>query len=177
MLCLRPFRRCQLPLTDRWFATPILGDGWEARAGQGSSSILTSVPWGSTAAPPRPAVTAGWRGKAIRPWVTQVVTPTTAALPGTAVRTAAVWSGPFPYRPPTSVTSWTRPCDARATERRFIAALLTCPQLAHVSLFVAGVEPANTGSVSCLLKNGFHPLDPTPDWEGTVYHVKGKLPA
>ena len=57
-----------------------------------------------------------------------------------------------------------------------IAALLTCPQLAHVSLFVAGVEPANAGSVSCLLKHGFQPLDPTPDWEGTVYYAKGKLP-
>jgi RimJ/RimL family protein N-acetyltransferase len=55
-----------------------------------------------------------------------------------------------------------------------IAALLTCPQLAHVSLFVAGVEPANTGSVSCLLQNGFHPLDPTPDWEGTVFYAKAR---
>lgn len=52
-----------------------------------------------------------------------------------------------------------------------------CSGLAHVSLFVAGVEPANTGSVSCLLNNGFRPLDPTPDWEGTVYYAKGKLPA
>jgi RimJ/RimL family protein N-acetyltransferase len=54
-----------------------------------------------------------------------------------------------------------------------IAALLTCPQLAHLSLFVAGVEPANIGSVSFLLKNGFQPFDPTPDWEGTVYYAKG----
>ena len=53
-----------------------------------------------------------------------------------------------------------------------IAALLTCPELAHVALFVAGVEPANIGSVSCLLKNRFQPLDPTPDWEGTVYYAK-----
>jgi RimJ/RimL family protein N-acetyltransferase len=58
-----------------------------------------------------------------------------------------------------------------------IAALLTCAQLAHVSLFVAAVEPANTGSVGCLLQNGFQPLDPTPDWEGTVYYAKGRLPA
>ena len=55
-----------------------------------------------------------------------------------------------------------------------IAALLTCPELAHVSLFVAGVEPANTGSVSCLLQNGFHPLDPTPDWEGTVFYARAR---
>jgi RimJ/RimL family protein N-acetyltransferase len=57
-----------------------------------------------------------------------------------------------------------------------IAALLNCPQLAHISLFVAGVEPDNAGSISCLLKNGFQPLDPTPDWEGTVYYAKRKPP-
>jgi RimJ/RimL family protein N-acetyltransferase len=57
-----------------------------------------------------------------------------------------------------------------------VAALLACPQLARVSLFVAGVEPANAGSISCLLKNGFQPLDPTPDWEGTVYYARGTPP-
>jgi hypothetical protein len=53
-----------------------------------------------------------------------------------------------------------------------IAALMAPSRITHVSLFVAGVEPANTGSLSCLLKNGFQPLDPAPDWEGTVYYAR-----
>lgn len=52
-----------------------------------------------------------------------------------------------------------------------IAALLASPDIAQVSLFVAGVEPANTGSISCLVRSGFEPLDPAPDWEGTVYYA------
>jgi hypothetical protein len=36
------------------------------------------------------------------------------------------------------------------------------------------VDPAlrRRGSISCLLKNGFQPLDPAPDWEGTVYYAR-----
>ena len=33
-------------------------------------------------------------------------------------------------------------------------------------------EPANSRSISCLLKNSFQPLDPASDWEGTVYYAK-----
>jgi GNAT superfamily N-acetyltransferase len=58
-----------------------------------------------------------------------------------------------------------------------IGALLARPELAHVRLFAAGVEPANTGSVQCLRSNGFAPLDPEPDWEGTVYYARLKAAA
>jgi hypothetical protein len=109
MLCLRPFRRCQLPLTDRWFAD---------------------------------ADTRRWLGG-----------------PG--------WPG---------LILDLHELRHQGYGTSIIAALLTCPQLAHVTLFAAGVEPANTGSISCLLKNGFQPLDPTPDWEGTVYYAKGTPP-
>src|SRR5262249_9806721 len=39
------------------------------------------------------------------------------------------------------------------------------PDLEHIELFTAGVEPANAGSVGCIRKAGFEPLDPEPDWE------------
>jgi RimJ/RimL family protein N-acetyltransferase len=53
-----------------------------------------------------------------------------------------------------------------------ISAALAMPELAHVALFGAGVEPANGASVRCLLKAGFTPLDPDPDWEGIVYYAR-----
>jgi RimJ/RimL family protein N-acetyltransferase len=53
-----------------------------------------------------------------------------------------------------------------------INAALGAPELAHVALFGAGVEPANAASVRCLLKAAFAPLDPAPDWEGIVYYTR-----
>jgi len=52
-----------------------------------------------------------------------------------------------------------------------ITAVTTMPELAHVELFAAGVEPGNTASVGCLRKAGFRPLSPEPDWEGIVYYA------
>jgi RimJ/RimL family protein N-acetyltransferase len=51
-----------------------------------------------------------------------------------------------------------------------ITAVTTTPELSHVELFRAGVEPENTASVGCLRKAGFRPLSPEPDWEGIVYY-------
>jgi hypothetical protein len=53
-----------------------------------------------------------------------------------------------------------------------INAVLAMPELAHIALFAAGVEPANAASVRCLLKAGFTSLDPEPDWEGIVYYAR-----
>ena len=100
----------------------------------------------------------------------------TAAPPGTAAGRPRC--GQHPSRADRNISYVVDPALRRhGYGTSIIAALLTCPQLAHVSLFVAGVEPANAGSISCLLKNGFQPLDPTPDWEGTVYYAKGGPPA
>ena len=52
-----------------------------------------------------------------------------------------------------------------------ITAVTTMPELAHVELFAAGVEPGNTASIGCLRKAGFRPLSPEPDWEGIVYYA------
>ena len=45
-----------------------------------------------------------------------------------------------------------------------VDAVLAAPELEHIELFTAGVEPANAGSVGCLRTAGFEPLDPEPDW-------------
>jgi hypothetical protein len=52
-----------------------------------------------------------------------------------------------------------------------IAAGTAMPELAHVELFAAGVEPENTASVGCLRKAGCRPLSPEPNREGIVYYV------
>lgn len=52
-----------------------------------------------------------------------------------------------------------------------VTAMTAMPELAHVKLFAAGVEPENTASVGCLRKAGFWPLSPEPDWEGIVYYA------
>ena len=67
-------------------------------------------------------------------------------------------------------TSSTQPSGGEVLHRE-IAAVTTMPELAHVELFAAGVEPANTASVSCLRKAGFRPLSPEPDWEGTAHYI------
>ncbi len=50
--------------------------------------------------------------------------------------------------------------------------LMEVPDLEHVSLFAAGIEPENTASVRCLRTAGFRPLDPASDWEGIVYYAR-----
>jgi RimJ/RimL family protein N-acetyltransferase len=56
-----------------------------------------------------------------------------------------------------------------------IHALTGMPELEHVGLFGAGVEPQNTASIQCLRSAGFSPLDSVPDWEGMVYYVRAKI--
>jgi hypothetical protein len=55
-----------------------------------------------------------------------------------------------------------------------VEALIDAPELRHVALFAGGVEPENTASVRCLLRAGFRPLDPEPDWEGVVYYARSR---
>ena len=58
-----------------------------------------------------------------------------------------------------------------------VRAVLAAPGLEHIQLFAAGVEPANAGSVGCMRKAGFEPLNPEPDWEGVVYYSRFRRPA
>jgi RimJ/RimL family protein N-acetyltransferase len=176
MLCLRPFRRCQLPLTDRWFADAdtrrwLGGPGWPALVLDLDERPLDEY---------RGAAETGsynwlaWEGD----------TAVGYAGCGTYDR-CTTWDGSPDGRgvvrtlhvPTANISYAVDPALRRqGYGTSVIAAMLTCPQLAHISLFVAGVEPANAGSISCLLKNGFQPLDPTPDWEGTVYYAKRRPP-
>lgn len=59
---------------------------------------------------------------------------------------------------------------------RMIFELMGQPELAHVGLFAAGVEPDNHPSIGCLLSAGFEPLDAEPDWEGMIYYVRHTAP-
>jgi RimJ/RimL family protein N-acetyltransferase len=52
-----------------------------------------------------------------------------------------------------------------------IEALTQLPELAHIALFGAGIEPDNVASVGCLVAAGFTPEAAEPDWEGLVYYV------
>jgi len=71
--------------------------------------------------------------------------------------------------------------DPALRRRGYCAAMVTAvmamPELEDIRLFVAGVEPANAGSVGCLRKTGFQPLNPEPDWEGVVYYARLRQPA
>lgn len=52
-----------------------------------------------------------------------------------------------------------------------ITALMAAPELAHINMLGAGIEPENVASAGCLRKAGFRLLDPEPDWEGFVYYA------
>jgi ribosomal protein S18 acetylase RimI-like enzyme len=60
----------------------------------------------------------------------------------------------------------------RGYGRALLKELISQPELAHIELFAAGVEPDNLGSIHCLQAAGFHALAPEPDWEGMLYYVR-----
>jgi RimJ/RimL family protein N-acetyltransferase len=172
MLSLRPLRRCQLPLTERWFADAdtqrwLGGPGWpglvldlqerplEEYRGAAETGRYRWLAWEDDTA-------VGYAGCDTYDRCT-----TWDGSPGGRGVVKAV---PVPTANISYVVDPALRRQGYGTS--VIAALLAHPQLAHVSLFIAGVEPANTGSVACLLRNGFKPLDPTPDWEGMVYYAR-----
>lgn len=59
----------------------------------------------------------------------------------------------------------------RGYGRAMAVGLMARPELAHIELFAAGIEPENVASVRCLAAAGFAALDPLPDWEGIVYYA------
>ena len=176
MLCLRPFLRAQLPLTERWFADPdtqrwLGGPGWpglvldlherplEEYRGAAETGRHSWLAWDGD-------VAVGYAGcDTYDRWTTWDGAPGGRGV----VSTVPV---------PAANISYVVDPDLRRRGygASVIAALLASPALAHVALFAAGVEPANTGSVRCLLRNGFQPLGPDPDWEGIVYYAKRRPP-
>ena len=58
----------------------------------------------------------------------------------------------------------------RGLGRAMIAALFSLPELEHVELFEAGVEPDNTASRRCLEAVGFRLRCEQPDFEGMLYY-------
>ena len=55
--------------------------------------------------------------------------------------------------------------------RAALLAVVACPDVADVRLFVAGIDADNPASSRCARSAGLVPDDPEPDWEGTVYHL------
>lgn len=172
MLRLRPFRQRQLPLTDRWFADAdtrrwLGGPGWP-----GLILDLRKRPLGEY----RGAVETGryswlaWDGDTAVGYVGCDTYDRCTTWDGSPDGRGVVKTLPVPTANLSYVVDPALRREGYGTS--IIAALMASSQITHVSLFVAGVEPANTGSISCLLKNGFQPLDPAPDWEGTVYYAR-----
>jgi RimJ/RimL family protein N-acetyltransferase len=172
MLRLRPFRQRQLPLTDRWFADAdtqrwLGGPGWP-----GLILDLHKRPLGEH----RGAVETGryswlaWDGDTAVGYVGCDTYDRCTTWDGSPDGRGVVKTLPVPTANLSYVVD--PALRRRGYGTSIIAALMASSQITYVSLFVAGVEPANTGSISCLLKNGFQPLDPAPDWEGTVYYAR-----
>jgi RimJ/RimL family protein N-acetyltransferase len=177
MVCLRPFLRDQLPLARTWFAD---ADTQRWLGGPRWPEIILDL----AGSPPGEFRGATETGR--YEWLAWDRDTAAGYIGATTTDRWTTWDGSPGGR---GVTS-TIPVPAAnisyvvdpALRRRgygtaMISALMTHPALAHVLLFVAGVEPANTGSVQCLLSNDFQPLDPEPDWEGTVYYAKLKTSA
>jgi hypothetical protein len=52
-----------------------------------------------------------------------------------------------------------------------ITALVNDPNLSHVRIFEAGVEPENVASIRCLTAAGFATYTELPDFEGMLYFL------
>jgi RimJ/RimL family protein N-acetyltransferase len=172
MLCLRPFRRDQLPLTRPWFAD---ADTQRWLGGPRWPDLVLDLrdrPLGEF----RAAVETGrydwlaWEGDAAVGYIGGTTTDRWTTWEGSPGGRGVISTITSPAVNISYVVDPARRRHGHGTA--MIGALLACPELAHVSLFVAGVEPANAGSARCLLNNAFRPLDPEPDWEGTVYYAR-----
>jgi ribosomal protein S18 acetylase RimI-like enzyme len=56
--------------------------------------------------------------------------------------------------------------------REVLEALFEAPEVAHIELFGAGVEPENVSCVACLTAAGFTRQEYEPDFEGMLYLVR-----
>ena len=170
-LALRPFVRDQLPLVEPWFEDPetqrwLGGPDWPCIAFD-----LADTPLGGF----RGAQETGhylflaWDGNA----------PVGYIDCGTSDRWTTWEGGPVGRgvvsvidAPSASLAYVTDPARRR---RGYgvgtVTLLMRVPELEHVALFAAGIEPGNTASVRCMGSAGFEPLDPVPDWEGIVYYA------
>ena len=171
---LRRFERSQLPLVEPWFDDPdtrrwLGGPGWPRQM-----LDLQDRPLGEF----RGAVETGryrwlaWQGETVVGYVDC----------GTYDRWA-VWEGGDGGRGIVGCIEGPAGAIAYVVDPRrrgrgccpaMVEALIVAPELRHVALLVGGVEPENTASVRCLLRAGFRPLEPEPDWEGVVYYARSR---
>jgi RimJ/RimL family protein N-acetyltransferase len=174
---LRPFEREQLPQVEPWFEDPdtrrrLGGPGWprlvldlaDRPLGEFRGAIETGryrwLAWDGDE--PIGYIDCGTTDR----WTTWEGGPNGRGV----IATIPVASGNLAYVVDPAVRR-------RGYSTTMIATLLTLPDLAHIELFAAGVEPDNAGSVGCLRAADFEALDPEPDWEGIVYYVKRRRSA
>jgi RimJ/RimL family protein N-acetyltransferase len=175
-LQLRPFEREHLPLVEPWFTDAgtqrwLGGPGWPRLMLDRADRPLGEF---------RGAAETGryrwlaWEGA--RRWATSTAAPTIAGPPGEGGPGGRGVIGVIDL--PAGSISYV--ADPVLRRRGYCAAMVTAvlamPELAGIEMFAAGVAPANAGSVACLRKTGFRPLDPEPDWEGVVYYWRFRPP-
>jgi RimJ/RimL family protein N-acetyltransferase len=176
-LRLRPFESEQVRQVESWFDDPdtkrwLGGPGWprlvldlaERPLGEHRGAIETGR-YGWTA----------WDRDELIGYIDCVTTDRWTAWEGGSkgrgvVATYPVASGNLAYVVDPAVRR-------RGYGAAMIATLLIHPELAHIELFAAGVEPDNVGSVGCLRAAGFEAWDSQPDWEGLVYYFKRRSAA
>lgn len=171
-LRLRPFERQQVPLVDPWFRD---ADTQRWLGGPGWPSLmldLTDRPLGAY----RGAVETGryrwlaWDGDTAVGFIDCDTYDRWATWEGGPAGCGVTSAVGIPYGSISYVVDPALRCRGYATA--MINAVLALPELAHIGLFTAGVEPANAASVGALLKAGFHPLTPGPDGEGIIYYAR-----
>jgi RimJ/RimL family protein N-acetyltransferase len=169
---LRPLGSAELPLVEPWFADPdtqrwLGGPSWPRQMLE-----LAHAPLGVF----RGAVETGryrwlgWDGARAVGYIDCGTHDRWTTWDGGPGGRGVVDSIPGPAAGITYVVDPTLRRRGYATA--MVRALLALPELAHVRVFGAGVEPDNTASVRCLLAAGFHPPNPQPDWEGVVYYLR-----
>jgi len=173
-LQLRPFERKHLPLVEPWFADAATrrwlgGPGWPRLMLDRASRPLGEFRGASE--------TGRYR------WLARDQGAAVGYIDCGTYDRWATWPGGRGVRGTIDVPagSISYVVDPALRRRGYCAAMvdavLAAPELEHIELFTAGVEPANAGSVGCLRKAGFEPLDPEPDWEGVVYYSRLRHPA
>jgi RimJ/RimL family protein N-acetyltransferase len=168
---LRPFERGHLPMAQPWFTDPgtqrwLGGPGWLPLVLDLADRPLSEF---------RGAVETGRHH-----WLASANDTAVGYIDCVTYDRWTTWEG-GPGRhgvtatipvPSAGIAYVTDPAQRRrGYATAMIKALTAMPELAHVELFAAGVEPENTASVGCLRNAGFRPLSPEPDWEGTVYYA------
>ena len=78
-------------------------------------------------------------------------------------------------RPAASIALAVDPTRRKAgIGRSMVRAVVDAPEVRHVEVFGAGVEPENVASIRCFEASGFLRQSDEPDWEGMLYLIRDR---